>query len=410
MVIQSVLAQDWIRKVFEKADSDPLRRGVEAFVNALMSAEADSRCGAAYGMPSEERVNHRNGYRHREWDTRVGTIDLAIPKLRRGSYYPHALLEPRRRAEQALVSVVMQCYIEGVSTRRVDDIVQALGLDGISKSQVSVMAKNLDGVVEAFRNRPLREFEYPYVYLDALAIKCREGGRIVSVAVVAAIGVRSDGCREILGLDVFTTENGDGWLVFLKSLVARGLSGVQLVISDAHGGLKQAIGATLTGASWQRCRTHFTSNVLTRVPKSAQSAVGALVRSIFEQSDVKEVEDRHKYVVAQLEKKFPAAAAMVADAKGDILAFLTFPGEHWRQIWSNNPLERLNREIRRRADVVGIFPNRDAIVRLVGAVLNEINDDWAEGRRYLGTESMAKLAARAEPPAITQATAPEKKG
>jgi len=301
------------------------------------------------------------------------------------------LLQPRKRAEQALVSVVAQCYLEGVSTRRVDDIVQSLGITGISKSQVSEMAKSLDEMVSAFRNRDLGGSKYAYVWLDALACKAREGKRVVNVAVVIAIGVRMDGYREILGVDVVTSEDRAGWHAFLKSLTARGLSGVRLVISDAHTGLKDAISSCLPGAAWQRCRTHFMRNLLTRVPKSQQDFLASMVRTVFAQPSVDAVQTQFDSVVAQLDQVLPDAAQMLEAAKEEVLAFRHFPQEHWRQIWSNNPLERLNREVRRRTDVVGIFPNRPSMIRLVGAVLAEQNDEWCVGRRYLSLESMAKL-------------------
>jgi transposase-like protein len=355
-----------------------------------MSAEADVLCGAPYGERSEERTNRRNGYRARDFDTRAGTIDLAVPKLRSGSYYPDWLLERRRRAERALVAVVAECYVRGVSTRRVDGLVKTLGIEGISKSQVSELAKSLDEGVEAFRSRPLDAGPYTYVWLDALSMKVREGGRIVNLAAVVATSVAADGHREILGLDLVTSEDGAGWTAFLRTLVARGLHGVRLVISDDHTGLVGAIAAVLPGASWQRCRTHFMRNLLTRVPKSAQPFVATLVRSIFAQPSREEVEAQHARVVEQLEARFPAAAELLEVAREDILAFRLLPVEQWRQIWSNNPQERLNREIRRRTDVVGIFPNRAAVIRLVGAVLSEQHDEWAVARRYMSQESLAK--------------------
>jgi putative transposase len=390
MVASSMDALGWLRKQLEEAEPDLLREMVSEFTHALMSAEADAICGAAYGERSPERVNRRNGTRARDFDTRVGTMELAIPKLRRGSYFPDWLLTPRRRAEQALVAVVAECYVKGVSTRRVDGLVKTLGIDGISKSQVSALAKSLDESVAAFRNRPLDAGPYTYVWIDALTQKCREGGRIVNVAALCASAVNADGHREILGLGLITAESGAGWLAFLRDLVSRGLSGVALVTSDAHEGLTDAIGATLQGAAWQRCRTHFMRNLLTRVPKAAQAFVATLVRSIFAQPDAASVHAQHARVVEQLQTKFPDAAAMLEDAGPEILAFASFPKEHWRQIWSNNPQERLNREIRRRTDVVGIFPNRDAIIRLVGALLAEQHDEWAVARRYMSVESLAK--------------------
>jgi putative transposase len=319
---------------------------------------------------------------------------LAIPKLRRGSYFPDWLLDPRRRAEKALVAVVAECYIRGVSTRRVDGLVKTLGIEGLSKSQVSRMAGELDEMVAEFRNRPLDAGPYTYVWMDALTQKVREGGRIVNVAVVIAVGVNNDGHREVLGLDVITTEDGAGWLAFLRGLVARGLSGVSLVISDAHPGLVDAIASTLPGATWQRCRTHYMRNLLTKVPKAAQAMVATLVRTIFAQPDAASVWAQHARVVEQLNDQFPDAAGHLADAAPDVLAFSGFPKEHWRQIWSNNPQERLNKELRRRTDVVGIFPNRDAVIRLVGAVLAEQHDEWAVARRYMAAEGLAKARLR----------------
>lgn len=389
----------WLRKQLENEDGDLLAEMLKTFVNQLMGAEADALCGAGYGERSPERVNSRNGYRAREFDTRVGTIELAIPKLREGSYYPDWLLQARRRAEKALVAVVAQCYVEGVSTRRVDDIVRAMGIDGISKSQVSVLAKSLDAEVEAFRNRPIDAGPYTYVLVDALTQRVREEGRIVNVACVLATGVNADGHREVLGVDVFTTEDGAGWTAFLRGLVARGLSGVKLVVSDAHEGLKAAIAAVLPGASWQRCRTHCMRNLLTRVPRSSQSLVATLVRSIFEQPDATQVWEQHSRVVDQLADRFPAAAELLIDAGPDLLAFTAFPKEHWKQIWSNNPQERLNKELRRRTDVVGIFPNRAAAIRLIGAVLSEQHDEWAVARRYMSPESLLKAQGNTAEPA-----------
>lgn len=391
MVEVSMDVLGWIRKRIEEADTDVLREMVQGMASALMSAEADGLCGAEYGQASPDRVNHRNGYRVREWDTRTGTIPLSIPKLRKGSYFPDWLLTPRRRAERALFQVVSECYVRGVSTRRVDGLVKAMGVKGISKSQVSEMAKELDEMVDGFRDRPLEDGPYRYVWLDAITQRVREGGRVVNVAAVVATAVNSDGRRDILGFDVFTAEDFAGWTAFLRSLVARGLKGVQLVISDAHEGLKAAVAAVLPGAAWQRCRTHFMTNLLSRVPKRAQAFVATLVRSIFAQTDPNEVLAQHALVVEQLAERFPQASVLLDEAGPDILAFCAFPAEHWRQIWSNNPQERLNREIRRRTDVVGIFPNRIAIIRLMGAVLAEQNDEWLVARRYMTLESLAKV-------------------
>jgi transposase-like protein len=378
----SIDAIEWLRKQIEDAAPDPLKVMLLEMVNLLMNAEVDAVCGAGYGERSGERVNSRNGYRTRPWDTRVGTIDLQLPKLRHGTYFPGWLLEPRRRAEKALTAVVAEAYLLGVSTRKVEDLVQALGIEKLSKSQVSQLAKELDGVVRSFRERPLTG-AFTYLWLDALVLKCREGGRIVNVACLVAVGVNDDGRREILGLDVVTAEDGAGWLAFLRSLRARGLKGVKLVVSDAHPGLKDAIDSVLRGASWQRCRTHFIRNLLTRVPKAAHGIVATYVRTIFAQPDAESVRAQHARTVEHLRSRFPKAALMLDEAAEELLAFTAFPKEHWRQIWSNNPQERLNREIRRRTDVVGIFPNREAIIRLVGAVLCEIHDDWAVVRRYM---------------------------
>ena len=382
MVKESVDLLELLRKQADGADLDFLREAVAVLAQAVMDAEVSEQIGAAHGERSETRLTRRNGYRERRWDTRVGTIELEIPKLREGSYFP-SLLEPRRRSERALVSVVTQAYVEGVSTRRVDDLVRSLGCDGISKSQVSRMCAELDEVVSSFLERPLDSGPYRYLWLDALTQLVREEGRVVQVAVVVATAVNAAGKRELLGIDVGTSEDGAFWLSFLRGLVARGLSGVELVTSDAHQGLREAIATVFAGASWQRCRTHFMRNLLTRVPKSAEKLVATTVRTIFEQSSAAEVHAQHDRVVEQLAERFPEAAALLADAGPEILAFTAFPVAHWRQVWSNNPLERLNKEIRRRTNVVGIFPNRAAVVRLVGAVLAEQHDEWAEGRRYM---------------------------
>jgi transposase-like protein len=398
VVEQTMDVTGWLRKQLEQASPDLLRAMVKEMAEALMGAEADALCGAGYGERSPERVNRRNGYRERDWDTRVGSIELAVPKLRERSYFPDWLLEPRRRAEQAFVSVIADAYLAGVSTRRVEKLVQQLGVERISKSQVSRLAQSLDQIVEDFRTRPLDGAPYAYVTLDALVVKCREGGRTVNVCVVHAVGVNRDGFRESLGLDVVTSEDGAAWLAFLRSLVARGLSGVRLVSSDAHPGLVDAIAATLPGASWQRCRTHFMRNLLTRVPKSAQGFVATMVRTIFAQPDAATVCEQHARIVNQLEQRFPEAAALLDDAGPDLLAFTSFPKEHWRQLWSNNSLERLNKEIRRRTDVVGIFPDRASIVRLVGAVLAEQHDEWAVvSRRYISADSIVKALADPTP-------------
>jgi putative transposase len=380
----------FLREQLEPASPDLLREMVKTFADALMSAEADAVCGAPYGVRSDERVNSRNGYRARQWDTRAGTVELAIPKLRTGSYFPDWLLAHRRRAEQALVSVVATSYLLGVSTRRVEKLVEQLGVASLSKSQVSEMAAYLDAQVEAFRNRPLDSGPYTFLWCDALTIKVREAGRTVNVHALIAVGVNGDGGREVLGLDVAATEDGAGWLAFLRSLTARGLSGVRLVVSDAHRGLVDAIGATVPGASWQRCRTHYLRNLLTKVPKAAQPWVATMVRTIFDQPDADSVGEQFTRAVDTIAARFPDAATHLDDARDDLLAFSVFPHEIWRQIWSNNPQERLNKEIRRRTDVVGIFPNRAAIIRLVGAVLAEQTDEWTEQRRYMGLEILGK--------------------
>ena len=397
MVQLSVEARNQLIKLVHEADGDVLRELLSTMIHALMNAEVDALCGARYGERSAQRVNYRNGYRKRPFDTRLGTLELAIPRVRRGSYLPQWLLEPRRRAERALVAVVAECYVMGVSTRKVESIAQSLGIHGLSKSQVSAMTKSLDAAVEAFRTRPLDQGPYPYVWLDALVVKSREMGRVVNVAVIVATAVNREGRKGILGLDVVTSEGGAGWEAFLRGLVARGLNGVQLVVSDAHEGLKNAVAKVLPGASWQRCRTHFMRNLLTRVPKRAQEPVAALVRSIFAQADAAETRAQHGRVVEQLAERFPEAAELLMAAEEEILAFADFPKGHWRQIWSNNPQERLNREIRRRTDVVGIFPNRAAIVRLVGAVLVEQDEEWAVSRRYMSLASMDEVLKRTNP-------------
>jgi transposase-like protein len=386
----SIDVTGWLQEQLAQASPDLLRSMVQTFAEALMGAEADAVCGAAYGERSDERRNTRNGYRRREWDTRAGTIDLAIPKLRAGSYFPDWLLERRRRAEAALVTVVATSYLLGVSTRRMEKLVETLGITRLSKSQVSEMARDLDAQVEAFRTRPLDAGPYTFVAADALVLKVRENGRIANVHALLATGVNAEGYREILGLHVTSAEDGAGWLGFFRDLAARGLSGVALVTSDAHRGLTEAIGATLPGASWQRCRAHYAANLMSVTPKSAWGWVRALLHSVYDQPDSESVHAQLGRVLDALDSKLPAVAAHLDAARADILAFTAFPKAIWRQIWSNNPQERLNREIRRRTDVVGIFPDRDALIRLVGAVLAEQHDEWAEMRRYIGLEVLAK--------------------
>jgi transposase-like protein len=389
----SIDLSGWMSEHLEQASPDLLRAMLGSFVEALMGADADAICNAPYGARSEERTNTRNGYRHRDWDTRAGTIDVAIPKLRSGSYFPDWLLTHRRRAEAALVSVVATSYLLGVSTRRMEKLVGALGIDRLSKSQVSEMARELDAQVEAFRTRPLDAGPYTFMAADALVLKVREGGRTVNVHAMVATAVNAEGFREILGLQVSTAEDGAGWLAFLRDLVARGLSGVGLVTSDAHAGLVSAIGATLPAASWQRCRTHYAANLMSATPKSAWGWVKALLHSVYDQPDAEAVHAQFDRVLDALAEKLPDVHDHLDGARADILAFTVFPKAIWRQIWSNNPNERLNREIRRRTDVVGIFPNRDSLIRLVGAVLAEQHDEWTEMRRYIGLEVLAKSRA-----------------
>ncbi len=393
-------ALPWAEKI-DQAEPDLLRAMLKTFVQALMSAEADAICGAGYGERSDERVNVRNGYRARAWDTRTGTMDLAIPKLRSGSYFPDWLLERRKRAERALTTVVATCYLLGVSTRRMEKLVETLGITRLSKSQVSVMAKELDEHVASFRSRPLDAGPYTFVAADALVLKVREGGRVVNVHALLATGVNADGHREILGLQVTSAEDGAGWLGFFRDLTARGLAGVRLVTSDAHPGLVAAIGATLPGATWQRCRTHYAANLMSVTPKASWPWVKTLLHSVYDQPDRQAVHDQYDRVLDALSEKLPAVVDHLDAARADVLAFSTFPKEIWRQIWSNNPSERLNREIRRRTDVVGIFPDRGSVIRLVGAVLAEQHDEWVEGRRYLGLDVLARSRVSLVPDSTT---------
>ena len=392
-------AAAWLGKYLEGADGDQdlARTIIAAFAEALMSAQASMQCNAAYGERTDERENFLNGYRARPWDTRVGSVDLSVPKLRRGVYSPEFLLQPRRRAEKALVAVVCQAYVEGVSTRRVDDLVKAMGIEGISKSEVSRMAEELDVKVTEFRERPLDGGPYRYLWIDAVTQRVREGGRVVNVAAVIATAVNADGYREIVGFDIVTTEDTAAWTAFLRSLVARGISGVELVISDAHGGIKAAIAQVFADATWQRCRTHFMANLASRVPKANWPMIATLVRSIFEQPDKETTWAQLADVVDKLTQAgFNDVALYLLDAADDVLAFSSFPPEHWPKIRSNNPQERLNKEIRRRTDVVGIFPNRPAVIRLVGAILAEQTDEWAITKRYMSVESL-KATRKSEP-------------
>ena len=378
---------DVLRKA--EAGEDFLREGGRVLAQALMEVEVSEHLGAERHERTAARTGQRNGYRERAWDTRVGTVALRVPRVREGGFLP-ALLEPRTRAERALVAVVQEAYVAGVSTRRVDDLVKALGLEGISKSQVSRLCGELDAEVERFRTRPL-DLPYPYLWLDATFVKARQAGSVVSQAIVVAVGVSATGQREVLGLDVGPSEDGAFWLRFLRGLVARGLHGIQLVTSDAHEGLRQAIAATFHGASWQRCRVHFVRNALSVVPKGMQQLVAASIRTVFVQPTVEAARSQWRQVADSFRERWPRLAELLDSAEPDVLAYLGFPPAHWRQVWSTNPLERLNKEVKRRTDVVGIFPNAAAVVRLVGAILAEQHDEWQVGRRYFSVESMALL-------------------
>jgi putative transposase len=368
---QSIDVEKLVADQLATASPDLLRGLLSTFIGALMSAEADAMCGAGYGERSQQRSNRRNGYRHRDFDTRAGTIDMAIPKLRQGSYFPDWLLTRRKRAERALTSVVATCYPLGVSTRRMERLVESLDVTSLSKSQVSAMAAELDEAVAAFRTRPLDAGPYTFVAADALVLKVRENGRVVGVHTLIATGVNAEGYREILGVAVTSAEDGAGWLAFFRDLLAGGLSGVGLVTSGAHPGLVAAIGATLPGAAWQRCRTHHAVNLMAITPKSSWPWVRTLLHSIFDQPDAESVVAQYDRVLDALSDTLPGVAEHLDAARAELLAFTTFPKQIWPQIWSNNPQERLNKEIRRRTDVMGILPDRTAIIRLVGAVLAE---------------------------------------
>jgi putative transposase len=389
-----------VRKAGVEQDLDFLREGVRVLAQAVMELEVAEHVGAERHERTAARTGQRNGYRDRLWDTRVGTVELRVPRVRDGSFFP-GLLEPRTRAERALVAVVQEAYVQGVSTRRVDDLVKALGMTGISKSQVSRLCQGLDAEVERFRTRRLDGGPYPYLWLDATFLKVREDGRVASQAVVVATAVNAAGQREVLGLDVGPSEDGAFWLGFLRSLVARGLAGVRLVTSDAHQGLRGAIGAVLHGAGWQRCRVHFVRNALALVPRGAAEMVAATIRTVFAQPDAAAAREQWRRVADGFRGRWPRLAALLDEAETDVLAYLAFPRHHWRQVWSNNPLERLHKEVKRRTDVVGIFPNPAAAIRLVGALLGEQHDEWQVGRRYLSAESLAPLlAAEAGLPAV----------
>ena len=380
-----------LSEALAQASPDLMRHLLQTMINALLSADADAVCGAEWGQRSSGRVAQRNGYRHRDLDTRVGTVEVAVPKLRSGTYFPEWLLERRKRAESALVTVVADCYLAGVSTRRMDKLVKTLGINALSRSQVSRMAADLDEQVAQFRHRPLDAAgPFTFVAADALTMKVREAGRVINAVVLVATGVNADGRREVLGLQVATAETGPAWNTFFADLVARGLTGVLLVTSDAHPGLKDAIAANLPGAGWQRCRTHYAANLMAVTPKNMWPAVKAMLHSVYDQPDATAVHAQFDRLLDYVQTRWPAVSAHLDTARADILAFTGFPEGLWAQIWSNNPNERLNREIRRRTDSVGIFPHRDAIVRLVGAVLAEQTDEWAEGRRYLGLDILTR--------------------
>jgi transposase-like protein len=388
---QSALLE--ILDTIKEADvADRVRESAATIYQALIEAELTSVIGAEPHERTDTRTTQRNGHRARTLSSTAGDLELRIPKLRTGSFFP-SLLERRRRVDQALYAVVMEAYLHGVSTRKVDDLVKALGVDtGISKSEVSRICADLDEEVAAFRGRSLKTDAYPYVFLDATYCKARVNRRVVSQAVVVATAVRADGNREVLGFDVGDSEDGAFWTAFLRSLKARGLHGVQLVISDAHEGLKAAIGSVFAGAAWQRCRVHFLRNILTRIPRGNAEMVAAAVRTIFAQPDAEHVHSQLDMIATMLGRQFPPVEAMLHDAKDDILAFTSFPVAHWKKIWSTNPLERVNKEIKRRTDVVGVFPNPEALLRLAGAVLVEIHDEWAvTDRRYLSEGSMKTI-------------------
>ena len=379
-----------LRGLLEKSsDADLLREMIGFAAERLMALEVEGLTGAAHGERSAERINHRNGYRDRVWETRAGTVELKIPKLRKGSYFP-GFLEPRRMAEKALTAVIQEAYIQGVSTRSVDDLVQAMGMSGISKSQVSRLCAEIDGKIQGFLERPL-EGEWPYLWLDATYLKVREAGRIVSVAVTVAVAVNDQGRREVLGMAIGASEAETFWTSFLRGLARRGLSGVKLVIADDHKGLKAAVTRILS-ATTQRCRVHFMRNLLAHAGRQGRRVVSAFVATAFAQEDAEAASAQWRLVADQLRPKAPKLAALMDEAEHDVLAYMTFPREHRQKLHSTNPIERLHAEIKRRTNVVGIFPNEGAITRLVGAVLLEQNDEWAVARRYMTLESIAPVS------------------
>lgn len=378
-----------LSELLEKAGADDIVREMIGFVaQRLMELDVDNRCGASHGERAESRTNSRNGFRDRVWETRAGTVGLRIPKLRTGSYFP-PFLEPRRTAEKALAAVIQEAYVQGISTRSVDDLVQAMGMSGISKSQVSRLCAEIDERVQTFLQRPI-EGDWPYLWIDATYLKVRQAGRIVSVAAIIAIGANSDGRREVLGMQVGASEAEPFWTDFLRTLTRRGLRGVKLVISDAHEGLKAAVRKVIS-ATWQRCRVHFMRNVLVHAPSGQRRMVSALIATIFAQETEAAARDQWRTVTDQLRERFPKIARVMDDAEEDVLAHMSFPREHRSKIHSTNPIERLNAEIKRRTDVVGIFPNEAAIYRLVGALLLEQNDEWALQRRYMTLETLAEV-------------------
>ena len=372
----------------QRADEDLVREMLAFAAERLMGYEVEARTGAGLGERSPDRLVQRNGYRERAWETRAGRIELAIPKLRKGSYFP-SFLEPRRTAEKALTAVIQEAYVNGVSTRAVDDLVKAMGGTGISKSQVSRLCADIDERVQAFLNRPI-EGVWPYLWIDATYIKSRQGGRIVSTAAIVAVGVNTEGRREVLGLATGPSEAEPFWKDFLRSLTVRGLRGVKLVIADDHKGLRAAASKVLH-ASQQRCRVHWMRNALARVPKTRKAPVAALLKTVFVQETAEAARGQWRHVADTLRERFPALADLMDTSEADVLAYMAFPKEHWTQIHSTNPLERINKEIKRRTHVVGIFPNDAAITRLVGALLLEQNDEWAVSRRYMSLESLAKI-------------------